>query len=73
MKQQIVDEIVAFDQAGATVLFGRSAAGRAKVKIKHGPLHLRTKRYQLDEETFTLVKQKLRQLHGMDPVQGKAS
>jgi hypothetical protein len=45
---------------GDEVLFGRSHNGRAKIKIKFGPMRLLTKRIQVDETTMSQIKNAIR-------------
>ena len=64
MKKNIITELLRHKARGSEILFGRSHAGKSKIKVKYGPFGLFTKRYSLDHETFELAKRCMRQMQG---------
>jgi hypothetical protein len=48
---------------GGKLLIGRDHAGRQKVKVMHGPLHMFTHRYSADYEQIETLKQMLSMNH----------
>ena len=63
MDKEAVSSIVSKAESGAEILFGRGNLGEHKIKVRYGPMHLMTKRYQVDAETYEYVMAKLRRLY----------
>ena len=61
MDNALIDGIVELNRRGAAVLFGRSTYGHTKIKVRFGPLKLRTRYYKTDDETYAELKDRLRQ------------
>lgn len=57
LNTEILEEIRHFSRSRARILFGRGHAGQCKIKIKHGPLSVLTKRYVVDPKTYEAAKQ----------------
>ena len=65
MDPNLVEEVLALARNGATVMFGRSASGRGKIKIRYGPMKLATKRYMPNDATFEEIKARLREVRNL--------
>jgi hypothetical protein len=48
---------------GGKLLIGRDHAGRQKIKVIHGPLHMFTHRYSADQEQIETLKKMLNLNH----------
>ena len=62
MNAELADEIIRRAKSGAEILFGQGVYGEFKIKIRHGPFKLLSRRYQVDFETFQFVKDQLHKL-----------
>lgn len=56
MDLTVINEISRHKDSGAIISFRRNRLGVPKIKIKHGPFHVLTKRIETDVETFEQVK-----------------
>lgn len=56
MEQQIVRQVLLHLKRGDKVLLRRGHAGSSRIKIKHGIMNSRTKRFSVDRNTFEAVR-----------------
>lgn len=53
-------EILSHHSRGARISMRRTTNGRGRVKVQFGPLHMRTKRYDLEDADYEELKELLR-------------
>jgi hypothetical protein len=58
--RQAVETVKKHAEKGDTIFIGQNHVGRAKIKIRHGPLKLLTKRLDVDADTLDAIKSILR-------------